>query len=96
MTQQRTAQTFVREEEPHLPVAPQQIAHNEMPNQRIIVEVHNISTFYLDAQAVMLQRHVGRQGLRLVESLARPPFAITHAPGRMLVTDLKNAQLAAG
>lgn len=27
---------------------------------------------------------------------ARPPFAITHAPGRMLVTDLKNAQLAAG
>ena len=26
---------------------------------------------------------------------ARPPFAITHAPGRMLVTDLKNAQLAA-
>jgi uncharacterized protein YcsI (UPF0317 family) len=25
---------------------------------------------------------------------ARPPFAITHAPGRMLVTDLKNAQLA--
>jgi len=26
---------------------------------------------------------------------ARPPFAITHAPGRMLVTDLKSAQLAA-
>jgi uncharacterized protein YcsI (UPF0317 family) len=26
---------------------------------------------------------------------ARPPFAITHAPGCMLVTDLKNAQLAA-
>ena len=26
---------------------------------------------------------------------ARPPFAITHAPGSMLVTDLKNAQLAA-
>jgi uncharacterized protein YcsI (UPF0317 family) len=26
---------------------------------------------------------------------ARPPFAITHAPGRMLVTDLRNAQLAA-
>jgi len=26
---------------------------------------------------------------------ARPPFAITHAPGRMLVTDLANAQLAA-
>jgi len=26
---------------------------------------------------------------------ARPPFAITHAPGRMLVTDLKNAQFAA-
>jgi uncharacterized protein YcsI (UPF0317 family) len=25
---------------------------------------------------------------------ARPPFAITHAPGCMLVTDLKNAQLA--
>ncbi len=25
---------------------------------------------------------------------ARPPFAITHAPGRMLVTDLKNTQLA--
>jgi uncharacterized protein YcsI (UPF0317 family) len=25
---------------------------------------------------------------------ARPPFAITHAPGRMQVTDLKNAQLA--
>jgi uncharacterized protein YcsI (UPF0317 family) len=25
---------------------------------------------------------------------ARPPFAITHAPGYMLVTDLKNAQLA--
>ena len=25
---------------------------------------------------------------------ARPPFAITHAPGRMLVTDLQNAQLA--
>jgi len=24
---------------------------------------------------------------------ARPPFAITHAPGRMLVTDLRNAQL---
>jgi uncharacterized protein YcsI (UPF0317 family) len=27
---------------------------------------------------------------------ARPPFAITHAPGRMLVTDLRNAQLATG
>jgi uncharacterized protein YcsI (UPF0317 family) len=26
---------------------------------------------------------------------ARPPFAISHAPGRMLVTDLKSAQLAA-
>jgi uncharacterized protein YcsI (UPF0317 family) len=26
---------------------------------------------------------------------ARPPFAITHAPGSMLVTDLNNAQLAA-
>ncbi len=26
---------------------------------------------------------------------ARPPFAITHAPGSMLVTDLKNATLAA-
>jgi uncharacterized protein YcsI (UPF0317 family) len=26
---------------------------------------------------------------------ARPPFAITHAPGSMLVTDLKNSQLAA-
>jgi uncharacterized protein YcsI (UPF0317 family) len=26
---------------------------------------------------------------------ARPPFAITHAPGCMLVTDLKNARLAA-
>ncbi len=26
---------------------------------------------------------------------ARPPFAITHAPGSMLVTDLKNAALAA-
>jgi uncharacterized protein YcsI (UPF0317 family) len=25
---------------------------------------------------------------------ARPPFAITHAPGRMLVTDLKNTQLS--
>jgi uncharacterized protein YcsI (UPF0317 family) len=25
---------------------------------------------------------------------AKLPFAITHAPGRMLVTDLKNAQLA--
>ena len=25
---------------------------------------------------------------------ARPPFAITHAPGAMLATDLKNAQLA--
>lgn len=25
---------------------------------------------------------------------ARPPFAITHSPGRMLVTDLKNTQLA--
>jgi uncharacterized protein YcsI (UPF0317 family) len=25
---------------------------------------------------------------------ARPPFAITHAPGAMIVTDLKNAQLA--
>jgi uncharacterized protein YcsI (UPF0317 family) len=25
---------------------------------------------------------------------AKPPFAITHAPGAMLVTDLKNAQLA--
>jgi uncharacterized protein YcsI (UPF0317 family) len=25
---------------------------------------------------------------------AKPPFAITHAPGRMLVTDLKNTQLA--
>jgi uncharacterized protein YcsI (UPF0317 family) len=25
---------------------------------------------------------------------ARPPFAITHAPGSMLVSDLKNAQLA--
>ena len=25
---------------------------------------------------------------------ARPPFAITHAPGHMLVTDLKNSQLA--
>jgi uncharacterized protein YcsI (UPF0317 family) len=27
---------------------------------------------------------------------ARPPFAITHAPGCMLVTDMLNAQLAAG
>jgi uncharacterized protein YcsI (UPF0317 family) len=26
---------------------------------------------------------------------ARLPFAITHAPGSMLVTDLTNAQLAA-
>ena len=26
---------------------------------------------------------------------ARPPFAITHAPGSMLVTDLKNSRLAA-
>jgi uncharacterized protein YcsI (UPF0317 family) len=26
---------------------------------------------------------------------ARPPFAITHAPGAMLVTDLKNSRLAA-
>jgi len=26
---------------------------------------------------------------------ARPPFAITHAPGCMLVTDLKSAQFAA-
>jgi uncharacterized protein YcsI (UPF0317 family) len=26
---------------------------------------------------------------------ARPSFAITHAPGRMLATDLKSAQLAA-
>jgi uncharacterized protein YcsI (UPF0317 family) len=26
---------------------------------------------------------------------AKPPFAITHAPGCMLVTDLKNAALAA-
>jgi uncharacterized protein YcsI (UPF0317 family) len=25
---------------------------------------------------------------------ARPPFAITHAPGFMLVTDLKNSQLS--
>jgi uncharacterized protein YcsI (UPF0317 family) len=25
---------------------------------------------------------------------ARPPFAITHSPGSMLVTDLKNSQLA--
>jgi uncharacterized protein YcsI (UPF0317 family) len=25
---------------------------------------------------------------------ARPPFAITHSPGCMLVTDLKNAELA--
>jgi uncharacterized protein YcsI (UPF0317 family) len=25
---------------------------------------------------------------------ARPPFAITHSPGKMLVTDLKNAELA--
>ncbi|HZP77284.1 MAG TPA: putative hydro-lyase [Pseudolabrys sp.] len=25
---------------------------------------------------------------------AKPPFAITHSPGRMLVTDLKNTQLA--
>jgi uncharacterized protein YcsI (UPF0317 family) len=25
---------------------------------------------------------------------AKPSFAITHAPGRMLVTDLQNAQLA--
>ena len=25
---------------------------------------------------------------------ARPPFAITHSPGRMLVTDLKNTELA--
>ena len=25
---------------------------------------------------------------------AKPSFAITHAPGRMLVTDLKNAHLA--
>jgi uncharacterized protein YcsI (UPF0317 family) len=30
-----------------------------------------------------------------VIAAARPPFAITHAPGRMLVTDLKSAQLAA-
>jgi len=27
-------------------------------------------------------------------AVARPPFAITHAPGSMLVTDLKNAHLA--
>jgi len=26
---------------------------------------------------------------------ARPPFAITHAPGCMLVTDLKNVQFTA-
>jgi len=25
---------------------------------------------------------------------ARPPFAITHSPGCMLVTDLRNSQLA--
>jgi uncharacterized protein YcsI (UPF0317 family) len=25
---------------------------------------------------------------------AKPPFAITHAPGSMLVTDLKNSQLS--
>jgi uncharacterized protein YcsI (UPF0317 family) len=29
-----------------------------------------------------------------VIAAARPPFAITHAPGCMLVTDLQNAQLA--
>ena len=29
-----------------------------------------------------------------VIAAARPPFAITHAPGAMLVTDLKNTQLA--
>jgi uncharacterized protein YcsI (UPF0317 family) len=25
---------------------------------------------------------------------ARPPIAITHSPGHMLVTDLRNSQLA--
>lgn len=30
-----------------------------------------------------------------VIAAARPPFAITHAPGAMLVTDLKNSRLAA-
>lgn len=30
-----------------------------------------------------------------VIAAARPPFAITHAPGAMLVTDLRNARLAA-
>jgi uncharacterized protein YcsI (UPF0317 family) len=29
-----------------------------------------------------------------VIAAARPPFAITHAPGRMLVTDIKNNQLS--
>jgi uncharacterized protein YcsI (UPF0317 family) len=29
-----------------------------------------------------------------VIAAAKPPFAITHAPGLMLVTDLKNKQLA--
>jgi uncharacterized protein YcsI (UPF0317 family) len=29
-----------------------------------------------------------------VIAATRPPFAITHAPGAMLVTDLKNTQLA--
>lgn len=30
-----------------------------------------------------------------VIAAAKPPFAITHAPGRMLVSDLRNARLAA-
>jgi uncharacterized protein YcsI (UPF0317 family) len=30
-----------------------------------------------------------------VIAAARPPFAITHAPGSMLVTDLKNSRMAA-
>jgi uncharacterized protein YcsI (UPF0317 family) len=29
-----------------------------------------------------------------VIAAVRPPFAITHAPGAMLVTDLKNSRLA--
>jgi Protein of unknown function (DUF1445) len=33
--------------------------------------------------------------LQAAIAAARPPFAITHAPGRVRVTDLKSAQLAA-
>ena len=34
------------------------------------------------------------ESLQAVIAAARLPFAITHAPGLMLITDLRNTQLA--